>query len=185
MKGKVDTLKAFDIEFKGLKEGTHTFIYSVRKEFFEQIENSLIDDGDIEAKVLLTKHSTYLHFEFDVNGSVVTICDRCLDPITIKLSNKGILYVKFGVELDDTNDEVLIIPHEEYCLNIAQYIYEFIALGLPMQIVHSNKSDDDKCNVTMLNKLKEFSSLSPENKSDEKETDPRWNELKKLIDKNK
>ena len=34
--------------------------------------------------------------------------------------------VKFGDEYNDENDDILIVPHGEYEINIAQYIYELI-----------------------------------------------------------
>ena len=183
MKGKVDTLKEFDIEFKGLKEGKHTFTYQINKDFFDNFENSLIEDGKIEAKVLLDKHSAYLNFEFRVKGEILTTCDRCLEPITLHISNAGKLYVKFGDEFEEQNDEIIVLPLDEHCINVGQYIYEFIALGMPMQVVHSNKSKNDQCNKEMLTKLNQFSSSSQSKEEDE--IDPRWNELKKLLDKNK
>lgn len=181
MKGKVERLKEFDIEFKGLKEGEHTFTYQINKDFFDNFENSLIEDGEIEANVLLDKQSTYLNFEFNVKGQVFTTCDRCLDPLTVSASNIGKLYVKFGEVYDEPSEEVIVLSREEYMINVGQYLYEYIVLGMPMQIVHSNKRKGDKCNEAMLSKLSEFSSGEHETE----EIDPRWNELKKLIDKNK
>ena len=183
MKGKVDHLKEFNIEFKGLKEGKHFYNYSVEDKFFKDFENSLIEKGNIKANVLLIKQSTYLTFEIEITGKVTSVCDRCLDPVIVSIKNKGTVYVKFGEEFDDNSDEVIILPHEEHAINVAQLIYEFIALAMPMQVIHSNSREGDKCNNDMLLRLKNMEDNL--NHNDDETTDPRWNELKKLIDKNK
>ena len=46
------------------------------------------------------------------------------------------LVVKFGSEFNDDHDEILILPHEAYQINIAQYIYELIVLSVPTKRIH-------------------------------------------------
>ena len=46
------------------------------------------------------------------------------------------LVVKFGSEFNNEDDEILIIPHGEYKINIAQYIFELIILSLPAKRIH-------------------------------------------------
>jgi uncharacterized metal-binding protein YceD (DUF177 family) len=85
--------------------------------------------------------------------------------------------VKFGEHYDDDNDEVLILPHGEHQLNVAQYIYEMMVLAVPSKKVHPG-IEDGTLKSDILEKLDE---LSPENKKEIEETDPRWDELKKLL----
>ena len=83
----------------------------------------------------------------------------------------------FGEHYDDDNDEVLILPHGEHQLNVAQYIYEMMVLAVPSKKVHPG-IEDGTLKSDILEKLDE---LSPENKKEIEETDPRWDELKKLL----
>jgi len=176
----VDTLNAFDIAFKGLKDGDHSFQYDIDRHFFEAIEHSLIEDGDIKAKVLLKKQPSMLTLTIDVSGTVFTQCDRCLEPLNIEIKNSGRMFVKFGDSYDEPSEEIIVLPHEEHILNVAQFIYEYIGLSIPVQKVHNGKSQP--CNQEMLSVLNKLKGNRDKN---EEETDPRWNELKKLIDKNK
>ena len=92
------------------------------------------------------------------------------------------MVVNFGDEFNDENEEVLILPHGEHELDLSQYIYEMIALAMPLKKIHPG-IEDGSLKSDILNKLEE---LSPEKNKEIDEIDPRWEGLKKLlIDKNK
>ena len=87
------------------------------------------------------------------------------------------LVVKFGEEYDDDNEEVLILPHGEHEMNVAQYIYEMMVLALPSKRVHPG-IEDGSLDSDIVRRLEE---LSPERKKKSENTDPRWDDLKKLL----
>ena len=71
---------------------------------------------------------------------------------------------------------LIVIPREESRLNIAQYIYEFTALTLPVKKMHPMDANGNSgCNVEMIRKLNEHIS---NRKGD---SDPRWDALKNLM----
>ncbi|MFT3737241.1 MAG: DUF177 domain-containing protein [Breznakibacter sp.] len=174
----MDKLKTFEIAFKGLAEGKHEFDYGIDSQFFEVIEDSMIEDGNLKAKVLLDKQTTILTLDFDIKGIVKTLCDRCLDPLELQVKHKARIYVKFGEEYDEPSDEIIVLPHDEHQLNVAHLIYEFIGLSLPVQRLH----EDNSCDPQMIARLDEFKDYQSD---DNQAGDPRWDELKKLLDKNK
>jgi uncharacterized metal-binding protein YceD (DUF177 family) len=64
-------------------------------------------------------------------------------------------------------------------LKEGQHCYEYILLALPIQRVHpDDKNGESTCDPGMLDKLKEHIII------EEPETDPRWDELKKLMNNN-
>ncbi|MEL6304860.1 MAG: DUF177 domain-containing protein, partial [Bacteroidota bacterium] len=78
----------------------------------------------------------------------------------------------------DENDEILILPHGEYQVNIAQYVYEMLVLAVPQKRVHPGVLDGS-LQSEVLDKLEE---LQPkENEESSENTDPRWDDLKKLL----
>jgi uncharacterized protein len=176
----VDVFKEFDIEFKGLKEGKHPFSFDISKRFFDDFENSLIHDGNLKAKVLLTKNPTFFTLDFEIEGDIKSTCDRCLDPITFPVNQTGKMIVKFGDAYDEPSEDVIVLPHEEHHINVAQLIYEFIVFSLPMQVMHKT----NECNPEMLAKLNQLKVGISDSEKDE-DIDPRWNILKNLTDKNK
>jgi len=86
---------------------------------------------------------------------------------------------KFGHDRDESDPEIITIPRDEHELDLKQYIYEFIHLALPIQRIHPDNADGiSTCDPVMLQKLKEH--LVEEDIGD----DPRWDELKKLMNDN-
>lgn len=180
----MDFLSRYDIAFKGLKEGSHRFDFEIDDRFFETFENSLVSKGKIKAKVTLQKQSTLLIVEISVKGTVVLMCDRCLEDYDQRVKSKSQLIVKFSSEQEELSDELIVLGVDEHQINVAQYLYEQIILGLPIKHVHpTDKEGNSTCNPEMLEKLKEYLIDDEKPVKDEKPViDDRWSELKKLID---
>jgi uncharacterized metal-binding protein YceD (DUF177 family) len=51
--------------------------------------------------------------------------------------------VKFGEEYDDSNEEVIVIPQNEYEFNISQLIFEAVVLAIPMKKLSPNLTEED------------------------------------------
>ncbi|MCD8444682.1 YceD family protein [Tenacibaculum finnmarkense] len=172
-------LKIFDIPFVGLKEGSHLFTYQIDKKFFEAFQFDEFDDTNIIATLNFVKKSTFFELSFAIKGTVNVPCDSTGEPFDLKIDGGLDLVVQFGYEYNDEHDEILILPHERYQLNVAQYVYESIVLSVPNRRVHP-----DVLNGTMeseafqrLNKLK----IKDEKIVEEVSTDPRWDKLKDLL----
>ena len=172
-------LKEFTIKFVGLKLGEHCFEYQIDNKFFEHFEYDEFNDASINAKVRLNKKTTLLEFSFEISGSVNVNCDLTNEPFNQEIQNQFNLVVNFGEEYNDENDEILIIPHGEYEVNISQYLYELIVLSVPSKRIHPGVKDGT-LKSDILEKLEE---LSPQGKEENEleEIDPRWNILKKLL----
>ena len=87
-----------------------------------------------------------------------------------------------GNELDDTNDELLIVPEDWRELDAAPLVRDTVLLALPMTHCHDS---EDECNADMLEALNSHRvEAVPDNdeqtQSETTVTDPRWEALKKL-----
>ncbi|AXT18662.1 DUF177 domain-containing protein [Flavobacteriaceae bacterium AU392] len=173
-------LKEYIIQFVGLKQGKHNFEYSINNAFFEHFEYEDFNDADVKVDVVLNKKITFLELHFQVSGTVNINCDVTNEPYDQELNYEFDLVVKFGDDYNDENEEILIIPHGEYEINIAQYIYELIVLSVPTKRIHPGVLDGT-LNSDILNKLEELSPKQGKDKKDNEEIDPRWNTLKKLL----
>jgi len=173
-------LKEFTIQFVGLKIGEHYFDYEISNKFFESFEYDEFNDVNINADVKLTKKTTLLELDFSINGFVNVNCDLTNEPYNQSIENEFSLVVKFGEEYNDENDEILVIPHGEYQVNVAQYIYELIVLSVPSKRIHPGVNDGT-LQSDILKKLDELSPKIKEEKTEKEEIDPRWNKLKNLL----
>ncbi|MCF4100589.1 DUF177 domain-containing protein [Gillisia sp. M10.2A] len=174
----------FTIPFVGLKTGKHEFEYQIGKEFFEHFEYDEFNDAKLLAKVTLDKKSTFMELTFEVSGVVNVNCDLTDEPFDLPIEGELILVIKFGEEFNDDNEELLILPHGEYQVDISQYLYELIVLSVPSKRVHPGV-EDGTLESEMLEKLEELSPKQAEEDIDDNENeeniDPRWNKLKNLL----
>lgn len=170
--------KEFNIPFSGLKQGKHHFNYQIDNTFFDSFGYDEFNDDNIALEVVLHKTSTMLELDFEATGTVNVDCDITNEPYDQPIAAVLHLVVKFGEEYNDEDDDILILPHGEHQLNVAQYIYEMVVLAVPQKRVHPG-IEDGTLKSEALEKLQE---LQPkEKRSDKEESDPRWDELKKLL----
>jgi uncharacterized metal-binding protein YceD (DUF177 family) len=166
-------VKDFIIPYKGLRLGEHVFEWDLTKKFFEQNENPDILDCDLKLVLKLEKKARMLELFFLISGWLEVPCDRCLGPLKLSTNIKENYYIKFGTERKEESDEVMIIPESEYQFDISPLVFDFISLSIPMKRVHESDGLGDKgCDEEMIRKL--------ENLNNEKQSDPRWDALKKI-----
>lgn len=184
----LDTIERYIIDLKALHDDNAHFEYNVNDDFFAMLNTSEFQKGQVHVSIDVKKMVDSFDIIFQINGQVVVICDRCLDEMNQEVSSTNRLRVKFGSEYTDAGDDVVIVPEDEGSINVAWFIYEFIALAIPIRHVHA----EGDCNPEMMQKLKSHLSyeLAEDNDSSddlmasEKPMDPRWNDLKILLDNN-
>jgi uncharacterized metal-binding protein YceD (DUF177 family) len=169
--------KAYAIPFVGLKVEQHKFDYKIDNSFFELFDFNEFNSADVSVDLELTKKANMLELEFEFTGHVNVNCDLTLEPYDQQISNHLSLVVKFGDEYNNDNEELLILPHSDYEVEIQQFVYEGIILGLPVKRVHPGV-EDGSIKSEILEKLNQ---LQPEQKTKEEDTDPRWDKLKELL----
>ncbi len=169
----------YTISFVSLSEGEHYYNYNIDKSFFADIEYSPIKESSVDVAVTLIKHRNFLDLHFELKGTVQLPCDRCLELFNLPINNQFQLIIKFEEDPvpveDQDKTEIQYIDTSTTEINVAQPIYEYINLSLPIKRIHPN----DNCNNAVIEKLEE---LSP-NASDKDDIDPRWEKLKQLKQK--
>ncbi|GAA4245335.1 DUF177 domain-containing protein [Winogradskyella psychrotolerans] len=173
-------LKSYTIPFVGLKEGMHHFDFQIDNTFFQHFEYDEFNAIDVKIDLEFEKKSTLLELNFSAEGSVNVNCDISNEPYNQAINDNFKLVVKFGNEYNDDNDDILIVPHGEYEINVAQYIYELIILAVPIKRVHPG-IEDGSLESDILSKLEELSPSEDHKTKSSEDIDPRWNNLKKLL----
>lgn len=170
--------KEFIIPFSGLKQGKHEFKFVINNEFFESFEYDEFNNADINLLVILNKTSVMMELDFSASGVVNVNCDTTNEAYDQSVNSELRLLVKFGEEFNNEDDEILVLPHGDYEMNIAQYVYEMLVLAVPLKRVHPGVADGT-LESEALGTLEE---LQPkEVRESKEENDPRWDELKKLL----
>ncbi|MEW5676717.1 DUF177 domain-containing protein [Flavobacterium enshiense] len=172
--------KDFLIPFVGLKQGKHQFDYQIDKKFFEAFDFDEYNDVAIKVDLVLDKKSTMLELAFKHKGTINVPCDLTGEDFDLLIKGKLNLIVKFGDAFNNENDEWLVLPHGEFQVNVAQYIYEMIVLSVPSKRVHPGVKDGT-LQSEAINKLNELAPKEQVEQKEEENTDPRWDKLKQLL----
>jgi len=175
----MDILKEFLIPFSGLKLGKHQFEFQVNNTFFTHFGYDEFNSSNIKMNIVLEKKSNMLELSFSHKGIVNVPCDLTNEDFDLPIKGKMKLIVRFGEEFNDDNDEFIVLPHDEFQVNVAQYCYEMMVLSVPTKRIHTGIKDGTLQSEALQN-LEKFS--PKETKAQEiKEIDPRWEGLKKLL----
>ncbi len=172
-------LEEFTIPFKGLKLGKHQFEYELDNEFFRHFEYDEFNSANVKIDLLFEKKSTMMELTFQASGTVNVNCDLTNEPYDQPIGSTLFLVIKFGDEFNNDDEDLLILPHGEYEVNVQQYIYELVVLSVPQKRVHPGV-EDGTLKSDVLDKLEELS-LKNQKKKKEEEIDPRWDKLKNLL----
>ncbi|MBK7711299.1 MAG: DUF177 domain-containing protein [Bacteroidales bacterium] len=170
---------SYTIGLSGLKEGRHTIDFEIGNKFFESFEESEIKEGSLFANIELEKRSTHIDLFIRISGRVKVCCDRCLEMFFLPIECENRLLIKFGKKIEDSDPDIISFTTDEHELDLTQHFYEYIHLALPIKRVHpDDENGNSTCDPLMLDKLKE---LIVEEDND---NDPRWDELRKLMNDN-
>jgi uncharacterized metal-binding protein YceD (DUF177 family) len=173
--------REFEIAFVGLKPGLHYFEYRVDDKFFANYGEQDFSNCNATVKLELDKKNGFMFLKFDVDGTVDVNCDRCGNPLTLQLWDEFKVMVKLVDNPDEMNEQeedpdVYYISHGESHLHLADWIYEFINLSIPLQKTCLPDEDGNtQCNQEVLAKLTQA-------KETDKAANPMWEALNKLKD---
>jgi len=179
----VKELSKYNIDIYGLEDKQYDYDMESGDAFFEELEQDLIERGSFKTHVVLNKSATMLQLNFHTEGRVELVCDRSLEPFEEPVVSDERLILKFGDRNEELTDEIEIISRNTNRINVARYIFEFIALSLPVKKIHPDlRSDvDEELAADEEGVLVYSSATQDDSEAEETEkTDPRWEALKKL-----
>ncbi len=167
-------MKEFVINFVGLKEGKHDYSFNIDEKFFESLDYSIIEKGEVKLDLLLEKKPGVLLLNFNFKGYIDAICDRCGDSFQQAVDGTDHLTIKLNAAEHETESEdVVLLNPQDNQIDIRHYIYEAITLSLPLKMVHpDDKEGNSTCNKEAIKALEK---LAPQ---ENKDIDPRWDKLK-------
>ena len=172
---------AYSINIVGLSNKQHQFHYEFGNEFFREYGSDLVSEGTFVVDLLLDKHETFLEGEFKIKGSARLICDRSLEPFDFPIEITRKIVFKYGDKDEEITDEIIIIQRDTATLEVGQYIYEFIALAIPLKKLHPRFKDEEEQDEDLsTGKIVYSSEAEGDENNNGNEGDPRWNILKKL-----
>ena len=148
-------LEHFSVPYIGIKDGLHQYQFKADSRFFALFVNSPIVDGDFDIVVNVDKRTGLSELDFEIDGHISALCDRCLADIRLPVSSKNNILVKVSNKTSE-DDEVIFIREDHSHLDLSQIIYEFIVLALPLMNIYDCENEEPrKCDMRVLEKLSE------------------------------
>ena len=174
---------AYSVNIVGLSNKLHHFDYEFGDDFFKKYGTGVVAQGRFRAEIALDKHETFIEAEFKIKGTALLTCDRSLEQFDYPIWTTRRVLFKYGDTDEEISDEIVMIHRDTVALELGQYIYEFIALAVPMKKLHPRFTQEESLEDDAAEgKIVYSSEKSDQTKSDDDEDDidPRWNILKKL-----
>jgi uncharacterized protein len=166
-------MERYRVNILGLSLSIHHFEYDLGPDFLKKYDAGLVSEGDFKAQVDLDKRETFLDANFSIKGSVKLVCDRSLDEFDYPIDVSSKIIFKYGDEDKEVSEDVMMIHRGTETLELGKFMYEFIALAIPMKKLHPRFEDESDEEGGII-----YTSETGEDKKDE--IDPRWEMLKKL-----
>ncbi len=174
--------REFEIAFVGLKPGIHVYEYRLEDKFFTHYGEQDFSNCLANVKLSLDKKNAFMQLRFDIDGQVSVNCDRCGNPLTKQLWEEFNLIVKMVDNPDEMNNQeedpdIYYISRGESHLHVADWLYEFINLSIPMQnVCGEDAKGKSLCNQEVIEKLRKMEAAV------KKDSNPLWQGLEKFKD---
>ena len=170
------SLEQLEIDLKSLTEEVTPLAWTLDNRFFEMLEDAQLQGGSLHVSGSIRKAVGFFELLLHTEGTVKVACDRCLDMMDQPIEADLRLVVKLGPE-DHEEDDIIIVDENKSVLQTAWFIYESIALAVPIQHVHQ----PGDCNDAMMRVLEEHSAARSSDADANDSIDPRWEALRSLL----
>lgn len=178
----MNNLKEYDVLFENLKTGTHQYEYNIDDTFFGYFNSQLLGSGStFKIYLAINKQETWMQMNFNIDGIMKLVCSHCNEMGDLNVQRSESLLVKFGLENVEESDEVKVIAKQQGIFNVAQEIFDFIELNIPIRFVHDEKTEgQSSCNPDIDKYLRKQQKANKDNIDQSP-----WEKLKKIKFDNK
>lgn len=179
----MNKLRDYEIGIAKLSNRVHHYEFLLKEPFFEEFGKEIILGGDLRAEVELDKTESLLTFHFDIKGTVRLNCDRSLEEFDYPLDVQATFRMKYGDENTELDDDLWQITPNTQTINIAQHLYDYIGLALPMKKLHPRfveEEEDEENEQDILIYTSRTGPDTDEDDDDDEDVDPRWDALRNL-----
>ncbi len=181
----------YSIPLRQLPNGKHSFSFDCGDDLFCRVDGALAEHGNLHVDVAVSKTDEMMVLDFDINGTIEQQCSVCLGKFDYPIEDCGErITVKLGDKYEELDDDLYEVDAIDERLDLAQWIYEQACVVLPIRPEHPLDEDGNPtCDEQMLDELDKYVVHSEEDvrrkarEAQGQETDPRWDALKKLADK--
>ncbi|MBR1766436.1 MAG: DUF177 domain-containing protein [Bacteroidales bacterium] len=120
---------------------------------------------------MMERMERMLMFDFRLAGKVTTQCDRCLGEIEVSIEGEEHLSARFSDTETTDDEEVVVLSESAVEIDLAQWLYEYVAVRIPLQHIHP----EGECDPAVTRYI-----TDEDEEKENTEIDPRWEALRNL-----
>ncbi len=141
---KKNYLDTFKIDIFRLDNKQYVHEFEGDDVFFAQFEQDIISKGHFKAIVTLDKSETMIQMLYDIDALVELTCDKSLELYEEPIKVKHKIILKYADHTEEITDELMLIDRGTQQINIAQDLFDFIFLEIPIKKLHPKfRTQDD------------------------------------------
>ena len=148
-------LNTFKIDIFRLENKQYVHEFEGKDDFFEALDQELIQKGSFKSTVVLNKNETMIQMVYKITGSVELTCDRSLDLFDFPVDITQKMILKFSDHNEEITDELVLIDRNTQYINVAQDIFDFIGLQIPIKKLHPRFIKDEVTYESLMKKFDE------------------------------
>ena len=148
-------LNTFKIDIFRLESKQYMHEFEGNDDFFEALDQNLIQKGHFKATVSLNKNETMIQMIYKISGNVELICDRSLDLFDFSVDITQKMILKFSDHNEEITEELMLIDRNTQYINVAQDIFDFIGLQIPIKKLHPRFTQDEVTYDSLMQKFEE------------------------------
>ena len=167
-------LNTFKIDIFRLENKQYLHEFEGNDDFFEALDQELIQKGNFKATVVLNKNETMIQMMYKITGSVELTCDRSLDLFDFPVDIAQKMILKFSEHNEEITEELVLIDRNTQHINVAQDIFDFIGLQIPIKKLHPRFIKDEVTYESLMKKFEdeyEVEDIDEDNLDDDDELD--------------
>lgn len=177
-------LTTYKVPIFHLADGIFHYDFEFSSSFFALFEYKDLKKGNVKLQLTLNKNEHLIVATFAFEGTLELTCDRTLELFDYPVEIQEELLLRYGDSEKELSENSVQITKITEHINIAQWAYEFIVLGLPLKKLHPRFKDeeDDESEFRLIYSSQNF--VEEDLEEEENKNSP-WNILNKLKKKKK
>ena len=165
-------LNTFKIDIFRLENKQYLHEFEGNNDFFEALDQELIQKGNFKATVVLNKNETMIQMMYNITGSVELTCDRSLDLFDFPVDITQKMILKFSDHNEEITEELVLIDRNTQYINVAQDIFDFIGLQIPIKKLHPRFIKDEVTYESLMKKFEdEYEDIDEDDLDDDDDLD--------------
>ncbi|MDI9875840.1 YceD family protein [Flectobacillus rivi] len=133
---KKNYLANYKVDIFRLENKQYVLEFEGDNQFFAEFEQDEVGKGNFKAKVTLDKSETMIQLLYEIEAVVELTCDRSLELFDYPISITKKMILKFADRTEEVTDELMLIDRHVQQINVAQDIFDFIFLEIPIKRLH-------------------------------------------------